>query len=409
MWRRCLILTFVAMATSIGAARADVIIQDTISNKKVIYDPIDYAQVSQHLQLASRPTLWQRVTKRLRTPLFNNHQVSNFNTTGWAGVRYSAETNFMITGVVAGEYSTAINDADTPLSRLSLTMDVSLTGYYRFFLAGDTYMPRGRDRLIYSAATSSMPVKFWGLGYSSGLNNHYTKYVNKSTSAQVRYLREAFHGLWVGADVEYNYADGVNFDAVGYDYLKATGVSARSVSSAGIGLVAVYDTRKAKINTTDGLYLSLLAQTRPKFISNIDSNLLHIEAVANYYVSVWQGGVIATDLYANLWSSATPWIMWPSVGGSNRMRGYYYGRYTDRKMLSGQVEVRQQIYGPIGCSVWGGAAKVFPSFKTFKLNDILPNYGLGLRVALGDGTSLRIDYGFGRRSNELIININEAF
>ena len=91
------------------------------------------------------------------------------------------------------------------------------------------------------------------------------------------------------------------------------------------------------------------------------------------------------------------------------MRGYYYGRYTDRKMLAAQVEVRQQIYGPIGCCVWGGAAKVFPSFKTFKLNNILPNYGLGLRVALGDGTSLRIDYGFGRRSNELIININEAF
>lgn len=409
MWRKCLILTFVAVATSIGAARADVVIQDTTSNKKVIYDPIDYAQVSCQLQLASQPTLWQRVTKRLRTPLFNNQQVSNFNTKGWAGVRYSAETSLMITGVLAGEYSTAINDTDTPLSRLSLTMDVSLTGYYGFYLAGDTYMPRGKDRLTYSVTTSSMPVRFWGLGYDAGRYNHYTKYVNKSTSAQVRYLRETVRGLWVGADVEYNYADGVNFDAVGDAYLKAAGVSTKNVSSAGIGLMAVYDSRKTKINTTDGLYLSLLAQTRPKFLSNIDHNILHIEAVADYYVSVWQGGVIATDLYANLWSSATPWIMWPSVGGSNRMRGYYYGRYTDRKMLSGQVEVRQQIYGPIGCSVWGGAAKVFPSFKTFKFNDILPNYGLGLRVALGDGTSLRIDYGFGRRSNELIININEAF
>lgn len=409
MWRKGLILTFVAVATSIGAARADVISQDTTSIKRVIFDPIDYASVSRQLQLAAQPTLWQRVTTRLRTPLFNNQQTPNFRTTGRAGVRYSAETNLMITGVLAGEYSTATDDPTTPPSMLSLTMDVSLTGYYGFYLAGDTYMPRGKDRLTYSVATSSMPVKFWGLGYDAGQTNHYTHYVSKSTTAQARYLRETVRGLWVGADVEYNYADGVNFDAVGNDYLKAAGVSAKSVSSAGIGFVAVYDSRKAKINTTDGVYLSLLAQTRPKFLSNIDQNILHIEAVADYYASVWQGGVIATDLYANLWSSATPWIMWPSVGGSNRMRGYYYGQYTDRKMLAAQVEVRQQIYGPIGCCVWGGAAKVFPSFKTFKLNNILPNYGLGLRVALGDGTSLRIDYGFGRRSNELIININEAF
>ena len=56
-----------------------------------------------------------------------------------------------------------------------------------------------------------------------------------------------------------------------------------------------------------------------------------------------------------------------------------------------------------------GAAPQRSSFKSFDFNDILPNYGVGIRVALGDGTSLRIDYGFGRRSNELIININEAF
>ena len=216
-------------------------------------------------------------------------------------------------------------------------------------------------------------------------------------------------GLWLGGAVEYNFAEGTSFDALGEEYLAQASQHTHNISSFGVGLAAIYDRRNMKINTTDGLYLSLFAQMRPKQLSNVDDNLLHIEAVADYYKSVWQGGVVAVDLYADLWSSATPWIMWPSVGGSNRMRGYYYGRYIDSKMMSGQVEIRQNIYGPIGGCVWGGAAKVFPSFKSFDFNDILPNYGLGIRVALGDGTSLRIDYGFGRRSNELIININEAF
>ena len=51
----------------------------------------------------------------------------------------------------------------------------------------------------------------------------------------------------------------------------------------------------------------------------------------------------------------------------------------------------------------------FGNGTTFDFKNILPNYGLGVRVALGDGTSVRVDYGFGRHSNELIININEAF
>ena len=408
MWRKGVILLFVALAASV-VARADAMSQDTVRQTKTTYDPIDYTAVSRHLQLAAQPTFWQRLTTRLRRPLFEDNPATNFRTTGRLGVRYAAETNFSLTGVLAGEYSTAVGDATTPMSALSLTMDVSLSGYYGFYLSGDTYLPHGKDRLTYAVSTSSMPVRFWGLGYDAGLNNVRTKYVNKATDADVRYLRELVRGLWIGGTVEYDFAEGTSFDAVGEEYLAAANQKNRSFSSLGVGLIAVYDRRNAKVNTTDGVYLSLYTQMRPKRFSNIDSNLLHIEAVADYYSSLWQGGVVAVDLYANLWSSATPWIMWPSVGGSNRMRGYYYGRYSDRKMLSGQVELRQQIYGPIGCAVWGGAAKVFPSFKTFDFKNILPNYGLGVRVALGDGTSLRVDYGFGRRSNELIININEAF
>ena len=408
MWRKGLILAFAALVTSTVTARADAMSQDTL-RKNIVYDPIDYTSVSRQLQLASQPTFWQRFTTRLRRPLFVDNPTTNFHTTGRLGIRYAAETNLSLTGVLAGEYSTAVGDAATPMSALSLTMDVSLTGYYGFYLAGDTFLPRGKDRLTYSVSTSSMPVRFWGLGYDAGLNNVRTKYVNKATNADVRYLREVAAGLWLGGAVEYNFAEGTSFDTLGEEYLAAANQANHNFSSLGVGLMAIYDRRNAKVNTTDGVYLSLHTQMRPKQLSNADSNLLHIEAVADYYASVWQGGVVAVDLYANLWSSATPWIMWPSVGGGNRMRGYYYGRYTDRKMLLGQVELRQQIYGPIGCVVWGGAAKVFPSFKRFDFKNILPNYGLGVRVALGDGTSVRVDYGFGRHSNELIININEAF
>ena len=78
-------------------------------------------------------------------------------------------------------------------------------------------------------------------------------------------------------------------------------------------------------------------------------------------------------------------------------------------MLSAQVELRQKIYGPLSCSVWGGAASLFSSHKLFDFSELLPNGGLGLRLDLGKSSRLRIDYGFGRKSNEFIISINEAF
>lgn len=150
----------------------------------------------------------------------------------------------------------------------------------------------------------------------------------------------------------------------------------------------------------EGFILKHLARTR---------QIWHIEAVANYYQPLWSGAVAALDLYADMWSWNTPWLFWAKVGGENRMRGYYYGRYTDRKMATAQLELRQRIYGPIGCVVWGGVGSVFSSHKLFDVDSLLPNYGVGVRFAAGGRTSLRIDYGFGRHSNGLVINVNEAF
>ena len=119
--------------------------------------------------------------------------------------------------------------------------------------------------------------------------------------------------------------------------------------------------------------------------------------------------MIALDLYADMWSWNTPWLFWAKMGGENRMRGYYYGRYTDRKMATAQLELRQTIFGPISGVVWGGAGSVFASHRLIDLKRLLPNYGVGIRVGALGTTSLRIDYGFGRHSSGLVININEAF
>ena len=222
-------------------------------------------------------------------------------------------------------------------------------------------------------------------------------------------MRHVVDRFWLGANLDFRYGHGGELNALAESYLADAGEALRSATSAGIGIVAEYDSRNSRVNTTHGIYISILTEMRPKMLSNVDSDLWHVVAVADLFQPVWQGGVLAVDLYSDLWSSATPWVYWPAVGGDYRMRGYYYGRYTDRKLFSGQVELRQNIYGPVSGCVWGGAANVCSSHKLFDFSELLPNAGLGLRVELGKSGRLRVDYGFGRNSNGLIVSINEAF
>ena len=78
-------------------------------------------------------------------------------------------------------------------------------------------------------------------------------------------------------------------------------------------------------------------------------------------------------------------------------------------MLSAQVEYRQHIYSRLGCAFWVGGASVFPTFSSFDIKDVLPNYGIGLRIELKHNVNGRIDYGFGKGTGGFVFSIGEAF
>ena len=57
----------------------------------------------------------------------------------------------------------------------------------------------------------------------------------------------------------------------------------------------------------------------------------------------------------------------------------------------------------------GGGGVAFSADDRFAWRKVLPTYGLGLRWSLHEGSNLRIDAGFGRKSYALILGINESF
>lgn len=115
------------------------------------------------------------------------------------------------------------------------------------------------------------------------------------------------------------------------------------------------------------------------------------------------------ELHGLLNYGDVPWTMLAQVGTMNRMRGYYEGRYRDRNILEGQVELRQHIKGRNGMVAWVGFANVFHNFNNIWLRETLPNYGVGYRWEFKKRVNVRLDLGFTKDSPNVSFNINEAF
>ncbi len=398
---------FTLMVLMFCYAAMDVVAQgvahrDTIDYSS--YSAIDYVALARELERASRPTLWQRMGDFIAGK-HKDEADDNFKLNGSIGVGYTQETNAMFVGSVVAQYR--LQD-ELPNSYTSLTGMFSINGSYRLRAIGNLNIS-ARERIDYNLGGGEMPVRFWGLGYDVADYAQRSEYQRGGFDAQVSYVRNIVGGFSAGIGIDYTYIGVHDMEPLAKEYLSLAGVSEESVSVLGVNLMAEYDAKRYSESVVGGYYLKLEGSFYPELLSNQSANLWRVAVTANYYQRLWSGAVAAIDLYADMNATKTPWLMWSKIGGENRMRGYYYGRYIDRNMMTAQVELRQRIYGPISGVVWGGAGSIFSSYKQFDFDELLPNYGVGVRVFSGERTSLRIDYGFGRHSNGLVINVNEAF
>ena len=152
------------------AAMAQTVQDSTSVRSKVIYDPINYSQVRANLEWASKKTFWQRMVERFRAPLIKNNPDNKFQLTGSVGLGYMTETGVMFSAKAAAIYDKQIKGALDYPSTLSASAGVSVTGFYAINISGNNYFTDGKNRLSYSVDLSSLPIRFWGLGYEVQTN-----------------------------------------------------------------------------------------------------------------------------------------------------------------------------------------------------------------------------------------------
>lgn len=326
-----------------------------------------------------------------------------FNIFGGPG--YSANTGWRL-AAIGNLYYRQGNDSGTTPGMLSISATASLTGYYGVSVVGCNHLGDGRHRLGYGINAYFEPTYIWGLDYNTSRQNSAGTYTSRDYAAWLDYRYYILPQFFVDIAADYR-----NITAIGFDNQAEfiTHGESHNASSFGIGLGLGVDTRRHSEYTTRGIYATAKITTRPKFANNLYSHLYTLKIIFDYFQPLWRGATLALDLYGEFHNAATPWFMRAELGGDDRMRGYYAGRYNGDNLISAQLELRQHIWQGLGIAAWGGAGEAFSSDDPFTWHKVLPTYGVGLRWSINRLSTIRLDMAFGRNSRYLILGLNLPF
>ena len=347
------------------------------------------------------------VWKKIYSYFADANKTSNkkFDISLIGGPHYSTDTKLGLGLVAAGVYNTHRKDSLTPDSNISLYGDITTTGFYLLGIKGNNIFERGSWRIDYTLYFFSFPSAFWGIGFNNGDNDaNACKYMRRQAEIKADFMIRLADGLYMGPSVGFQFIHGSDFDDFGLSLLGREEKTTRYLS---YGTLISYDTRDFIPNPYKGIFVKMLQKGYTDFKGK---PFFSTAITFDYYRQAWKGAVFAFDIYSELQYGTVPWTMKATIGGSNRMRGYYDGRYRDDNALSMQVEYRQKIYNRHGIAIWGGCGTIWGKKRPFQWSHFLPNYGIGYRWEFKKRMNVRLDYGFGKKGQSgFMFSINEAF
>ena len=322
------------------------------------------------------------------------------------GPFYNSATGAGIGLVASGLYRLDKNGPSLPLSNVSIFGNIATTGMMAIGVRGNNVFPRERYKLDYTIYFYTFPSKIWGIGYDAGdIDDNERDYSRIKFEAKPRFLFRVFDNAYIGPVLNLQY---VKITDLSDDVKALVGSNEDDFLSVGGGVSLAFDSRDVITNPSRGCFFQLDQLFYPAAFGN-DHVYAMTDITLSGYKKAWKGSIIAGEFHSQLNFDDVPWPMLAAVGGPNRMRGYFEGRYRDKCIVEAQLELRQHLWRRNGCTVWVGAANVFPRFDEMRLKKTLMNFGVGYRWAFKENVNVRLDLGFTRNGMGFAFNINEAF
>ncbi|MEG1562974.1 MAG: BamA/TamA family outer membrane protein [Bacteroides sp.] len=359
----------------------------------------------------------------------------NFHYNILGGPSYTPDFGLLLGGSALMTFS--VNPSDTTLRRSVLPMAIAFLfkGGLNLQVKPQLFFKNDRFRLFGQFTYKNTLENFYGIGYKTNKD-----YVRSDSTSQYRYsgvqinpwflFRLGASNFFLGPQIDINYDKMTKPSAALYDptstidpehtYLRAGGTaSGYSNFSAGLGFLLTYDTRDIPANAYHGIYLDTRAMMYQKFLGS-DQNFYRVEIDYRQYKSLGYRRVMAWTAQTKNVFGNVPLNKYALSGTPFDLRGYYMGQYRDKSSHVLMAEFRQMINTDrstwtkrmlhhVGYTAWAGCGFMGPN--PTRIEGVLPNVGVGLRIEVQPRMNVRLDLGRNliNKQNLFYFNMTEAF
>ena len=354
----------------------------------------------------------------------------NFHYNILGGPSYTPDFGFLIGGSALMTFR--MNPQDTTMRRSVIPMALAFMfegGGLNLMVKPQLFFKDDKFRIFGVLNYKNTRENFYGIGYNTNKN-----YERSDSTSQYRYsgfqvnpwflFRMGKSDIFFGPQIDISYdklSEPAKHLPQQADYAAAGGdENGYKNFSSGIGFLLSYDTRDIPANPYRGTYVDLRGIMYQKWLGS-DKNFYRLELDYRQYKSVGQRKVLAWTLQTkNSFGRHIPLTKYALSGTPFDLRGYYMGQYRDKSSHVALVEYRQmfntdrstwlkRITSHLGYVAWGGVGFMGPT--PGKIEGVLPNAGLGLRIEVQPRMNVRFDYGrnFVNKQSLFYFNMTEAF
>lgn len=381
------------------------------------------------LQSVVTPPLSKKELRRQKVAKRNFH----YNILG--GPSYTPDFGLLIGGSALMTFKMNPTDSTQLRSVVPVAIALMFNGGLNLFTKPQLFFKGDRFRIFGTFSYKNTQENFYGIGYGTNKD-----YVRSDTTSQYRYsgiqvnpwflFRLGESNFFAGPQVDINYDkitkpakalyDPNNSLDPAHSYLNAGGnADGYSNFSSGIGFLLTYDTRDLPANAYKGMYLDFRGMMYQRFLGS-DNNFYRLELDYRQYKTLGYRRVLAWTAQSKNVFGDVPLNKYALSGTPFDLRGYYMGQYRDKSSHVVMAEFRQMIntdkstwvkrmLNHVGYVAWAGCGFMGPN--PGKIEGVLPNLGVGLRIEVQPRMNVRLDLGRNmvNKQNLFYFNMTEAF
>ena len=323
---------------------------------------------------------------------------------------YSPETSLAFGGggIV---YFKLYDNLNAKSSSITPSFYYTINGQYDITIIPELFLFEDKLKIWSKFNYSSYFDRYYGIGnQTEEIEND--QYLQDNIQAQVKLQPKLFDER-LNLGINYEIRNMSVADTKGNPYLESdtTLVGKDGGLTSGLGLAVSWDTRDNNFFPSHGGYYEAYASNFFKLLgSDFDYNKTVIDL--RHYWNPTLSHVLAIQAYLLKESGTPPFYDLGLLGGSKLMRGTIMGRYRDKTYYVIQSEYRMpELVWRFGLIVFAGLGDVAPSVGRITISTIKPTYGVGIRFRFDEleKVDIRMDVGFGKGSNGIYFDINQAF